>query len=118
MGEAEEKALQDEITKLENKIEKPTKKLSAVKLGTLKSQLAQLKDQDPLPLQKAKRTANAAAKKSKKAAKASGKRFDEAKAIFDKLKLNGGAALGAIWWMERTLDETEKFSPKKKKKET
>lgn len=117
--EAEEKAYNDKIQKLENKIaDGNAKKLSAVKLGTYKNELEQLKCQDPLPLSKARLTSKATLKKLKKANKTAKKELEKAEKIFDKLKKNGGAALGAIWWMERTLEETQKFSPKKKKKKT
>lgn len=80
-----------------------------------KMELEQLKGQDPLPLRKAKLTTKAALKKSKKAMKKAQKAFEGAKELFDNLKKQGGAANGAIWWMQRELEEISKFAPKKKK---
>merc|ERR1712038_389777 len=90
--EAEEKSFNDKVAKLEKKVE--NKRLSATKIGIARSELEQLKSQDPLPLRKAKLTTKAATKKAKK---------------------QGGVAKGAIWWMERELEELQKFAPRRKK---
>lgn len=112
--EKEEKDYNDKIMKLETKVS--DKRLSAAKLGKYKNELAQLKGEDPLPLRKAQLTSKACLKKNKKATKAAKKAFKEASDYFDKLKKQGGAAHGAIWWMERELEEIQKFSPTKKKR--
>jgi len=108
--EKEEKAYNDKIKKFEDKSN--DKRLSAMKRASAKNELEQLKCKDPLPLTKAKLTSKAALKKCKKAAKAAKTQFEEAKKLFDVLKKKGGAALGAIWWMERELIETQKYKPK------
>jgi len=112
--EAEEKKYNDKLKKFEEKIN--DKKLSQMKINRAKSELAQLKCEDPMPLRKAKLTSKAALKKSKKAKKLAQKELESAKEIFDQLKKGGGAAFGAIWWMERTLEETNKYAPSKGKK--
>lgn len=112
--EKEEKVYNDKIAALEKKCS--NKRLSATKIGKYKSELAQLKDQDPLPLRKAQITSKAALKKNKKATKAAKRAFKEASDYFDELKKKGGAANGAIWWMERELAEIQKYSPTKKKR--
>merc|ERR1712080_71913 len=111
--EEEEKKHNDLIKKWEKK--STDRKLSAMKQAAAKNELAQLKDKDPLPLTKAKLTQKAALKKSKKATKQAKNEFKAAKTLFDELKKKGGAAMGAIWWMERQLEETQKFTPKRKK---
>lgn len=112
--EQEEMTYNNKIKKQEDRINDSS--LSQTKRMSATNKLAQLKAEDPLPLRKAKITSKAALKKCKKAAKEAKKVKDTAKEAFDEMKKKGGAALGAIWWMERELEETEKFSPKKRKK--
>merc|ERR1712080_353206 len=97
--EKQEAEYNDKISKLEKKVS--DKRLSATKIGTAKMQLEELKGQDPLPLRKAKLTTKAALKKSKQATKKAQKAFEGTKELFDNLKKQGGAANGAIWWMQR-----------------
>jgi hypothetical protein len=108
--EKEEKAYKDKIRKFEEK--SFSKRLSAMKRAIAKNELEQLKCKDPLPLTKAKFTSKATLSKCKRAAKAAKVQFEAAKKLFDELKKKGGSALGAIWWMERELIETQKYKPK------
>jgi len=108
--EKEEKEYNDQIKKFE--VKSNDNRLSAMKRARAKNELETLKCKDPLPLTKAKLTSKAALKKCKKAEKQAKVSFEEAKKTFDELKKKGGAALGAIWWMERELIETQKYKPK------
>lgn len=65
--EAQEKAYNDKIAKLEAKANDSS--LSTVKRGSFVAKLAALRSEDPLPLRKAKITQNAALKKQKKITK-------------------------------------------------
>jgi len=172
---SQEEKYKTQITTLETKSKDPTS--STVTKNKAAAELAQLKQEDPLPLRKAKitqeaalrkvekdrkaseiATANAAAKakdaetaatnaKAKKveaeeaavAAEAAAKeseektreleaqkarveesvreteaRYKEAQDYLESVKAKGGAAKGAIWWMERELVEAQKYLPKRR----
>merc|ERR1712228_519503 len=124
----------------QKKIENSDGRLSQMKVNTAKNELAQVEGEDPLPLRKAKLTQKAALKKSKKllkmvqkeekkcqaakdaadtAATAAQEALTAAKDALRELKEKGdGVAHGNIWWMEKELEEREKFMPRKKKKVT
>jgi len=189
--EAAELAQNLKIKKLEDKLK--DKNLSTVKKGSFVYQLAQLKEEDPMPLRKARITQTAALKKQKKATKAAkkvtekcvqaqeaaekassdaeqakkeaddaaaasakaktqadnaeseaaeaknnadhaqqlaeeseakakdaveeaDKKFKAANENLNKLKNSDEPPNGAIWWMQRTLKEQEKYMPRRKKK--
>jgi len=189
--ELAEKTYNDKISKLENKLDDP--KLSTVKRGSVVAKLAVLKDEDPLPLRKARITQGACLKKQKKISKKAAKAtvacqkaqelaekaaeeateaktqadsaaeaaaaakeeadaaaeaaaaakeeadaaaqaaeesekvaqeyvveaeaaFAEAGDFLSELKKNKEPPKGALWWMERILEEKQKFMPKNKRK--
>merc|ERR1712038_48746 len=136
--EAQEAARNKKIEKLQKKIANADGRLSQMKVNTAKNELAQVEGEDPLPLRKAKLTQKAALKKQSKmlkmvkkeekkstkakeaadtAATAAQEALVEAKDALRELKEKGdGIAHGNIWWMEKELEEREKFMPKKKKK--
>jgi len=68
--------------------------------------LAELRAEDPLPLKRAKSLSKAALKKSKLASKTAQTIKATAKEALDEIKEKGYAGMGAIWWMERELEET------------
>ncbi len=37
--------------------------------------------------------------------------------IHDQVKRGGGAAYGAMWWMDRELKEAQKYMPKRKQQQ-
>jgi len=112
-----------------------------VSMNRAVNELAQLNQEDPLPLRKAKLTQEAALKRVEKERKsaevATGKAhaaaseaeektkqveksvaeteqaLEAAKQYMDDVKKNS-VPRGAIWWMERELEEKQKFLPKKK----
>jgi len=84
-----------EIEKIENKkrdLENKSKG-SGVKATQAKNELAQLFNSDPTDLNRALLTAEAAVRKAQ--------------------KLGGTAAQGAIWWVNRELEEVKKYKPKR-----
>jgi len=115
---------------------------SLVAKSKAKQELAQLKQENPLPLRKAKITAEAALRKVEKQRKeteaaaielenakrdveAATKRvekavaeteekFREAEAYLEEVKRKGGVANGAIFWMQRELQEAKKYLPQRK----
>jgi chromosome segregation ATPase len=156
--EAEQKAYNDKCSALEQKIADPS--TSGMQKSKAQNELAQLKSEDPLPLRRAKITAEAALRKAekqrkvseeaqrdceaKKAAAAQAERdleeagrklaakerqleiavqelevaFNElsrqqekAQAALEEASKSGGAALGAIWFMERQLYAQDAFLP-------
>eukprot|EP01111_Echinosteliopsis_oligospora_P018980 TRINITY_DN896_c0_g1_i1.p1 TRINITY_DN896_c0_g1~~TRINITY_DN896_c0_g1_i1.p1 ORF type:complete len:327 (+),score=129.98 TRINITY_DN896_c0_g1_i1:205-1185(+) len=135
---AEEKARADKIADLE---QKSTTGSSQVAKSKAAAELAQAKQEDPLPLRKAKLTQEAALKKvekERKAAEAASakseaaqrdaeqktreveaavveteKALEEAKQYLEDVKKNA-VPRGSIWWMERELEEKQKYLPKKK----
>jgi len=105
---------------------------SVVQQNKAKAELAQHLAEDPLPLRKAKITLEAARKKAEKArapfeaatkaaeaARASAEaaldetraRVAEAEAYLQEVKAKPGSPHGAIWWMERELQEQKKYLP-------
>jgi len=115
----QEEAYQNQIKTLESKIADPN--ASTVAKSKAKNELAQLKNEDPLPLRKAKITQEAALRKVEKERKAAEEQtrkleevFNQAQEYLEKVKKSGGNPLGAIWWMERELKEAQKYLPKKK----
>lgn len=100
-----------------------------------KNELAQHLAEDPLPLRKAKITAEAAVKRAEKAAKAAeearqasenakkaaddaldaaSKALDEAQAFLEEAKARGGGGQGTLWWIDRELQEQRLFLPQSK----
>jgi len=108
------------------------------------NELAQLKQEDPLPLRRAKITQEAALRKVQKQKKATeearlvqeGKgrelekaireleqayvtleqKMAEAQAELDKIKSKPGGGKGAIWWIQRELFEADNYLPRAKQK--
>jgi len=108
---------------------------STVQQSKAKAELAQHLAEDPLPLRKSKITLEAARKKAEKArapfeaatkvAEAARQaaedaleqtrtRVAEAEAYLNEVKKKPGTPHGAIWWMERELEEKKKFLPERK----
>jgi chromosome segregation ATPase len=116
-------------------LQKKSEEGSTVQQSKAKAELAQHLAEDPLPLRKSKITLEAARKKAEKArapfeaatkvaeaARAvaedaleqTRKRVAEAEAYLDEVKKKPGTPHGAIWWMERELEEKKKFLPERK----
>lgn len=124
---AEQKAYDDALAKLTAK--STDMKLGGVKRNRAIQELAQLKDKDPLPLNRAKLNQAAALKKAKKATKKAKKAtleanaaaklaqiaLDECARAFTELKKQGGIAQGKVFWMEREMKEVKKYMPTKRR---
>lgn len=135
---AEEKKIADKLASLHAIAEGNG---GIVSKNKAKNEIAQMKDKDPLPLQRAKITQEAALKRVEKARKpfteatnlanakkraseeaaakavatkaAAEEAFQEAQDALEELKKSGsGGPQGAIWWMSRVLSEKKKFMPK------
>jgi chromosome segregation ATPase len=98
-------------------------KLGAVQRNKAANELAQLKAKDPMPLQRAKITQEAALRavqKERKAAEAATAdcqaKVEEAQQGLNDLKQNGGVPQGQMWWLERELAEAQKYMPKNKQR--
>jgi hypothetical protein len=119
---AQEKAFADKCAALEAKGSDMS--LGVVKRGRANQELAQLRQTDPLPLNRAKITQAAAVRKLKKAKKKADKTAaaatearTKAEAAFAKaegmlqteIKKASGGGQGELWWMSRELEEAKKF---------
>jgi len=119
-----------------------SKEGGVVQQNKAKNELAQHLAEDPLPLRKAKITLEAARKKAErarapfeaatrraedaarraKAARAAAeqalddasRRVEEAEAYMEEVKNKPGTPHGAIWWLERQLQEQKKYLPSSK----
>lgn len=107
-AEAELKAAIDELqaqeTAYNNKIaelDRKSKDQSATVVARNKAanELAQLKQEDPLPLRKAKLTQEAALRKVEKQRLAAEAAVDEALKYLDQVRKQGGSPQGTLWWM-------------------
>lgn len=153
-AEAAQKAAVAELEEQETAYNNKTEDLKAkseeggiVSRNRAKAELAQHLAEDPLPLRRAKLTAEAAAKKAEKATAAAldaaneAKRtadaaeqtrlaseaaaaeaerlvgeaerlFAEAEAFLEEAKSRPGGGQGALWWIERDLEEARKYMPR------
>jgi hypothetical protein len=87
---------------------------SVVQQNKGKAELAQHMATDPLPLSRAKITAEAAAKKAEKALNAANAKVEACEKQLKELALRAGSAGGSLWWMDRELQEAKRFMPQKK----
>jgi len=70
--------------------------------------------EDPLPLRRAKITAEAAAKKAEKALKAAQDRVEELENYLKELQKKSGSAKGGLWWINRELHDAKAYMPQRK----
>jgi len=87
---------------------------TVVQQNKAKAELAQILASDPLPLSRAKITADAAAKKAEKAVNKANSKVQELEAKLHELTLKSGSAAGSLWWIDRELHEAKQFMPMKK----
>lgn len=137
MAEEEQRAALAEVQSQEAAREAKTKDLTAkgedMNLGAVarnkaKNELAQHLSEDPLPLRKAKITLEAATRKAEKARIAADAASAEAEAAvvsaeaevakaqdyLDEIAAKSGSGgKGALWWLQRELDEKKKYLPKR-----
>jgi len=130
---SQEQAFESKTNELKRKSE--DEGASVVGRNKAKNELSQHLASDPLPLRKAKITQEAAVKKAEKATAAAAharqaaidakaaadaalddakKRVDEAQKYLDEVKRRPGQAYGALWWLQRELDNAKLFMPEKK----
>jgi len=158
---AQEDSYQNKCNELEKKSKDPN--ASTVNKHKASAELSQLKQENPLPLRKAKLTQEAALRKvekqrteaERKTQEAEGKasdaeqrtkeaeakaaeaeertreaeevtqqveealkdaesKLEEAMQFLEEAKKKSGTPHGAIWWMERSLKEAQKYLPKRK----
>jgi chromosome segregation ATPase len=98
-------------------------KLGAVQRNKAANELAQLKAKDPMPLQRAKITQEAALRavqKERKAAEAATAECEakvrRAEGTLAELRQNGGVPQGQMWWLDRELKEAQKYMPRSKQR--
>jgi len=99
-----------------------------VQQNKAKAELAQHLAEDPLPLRKAKITLEAALKRAEKARapfeaarkaaeealEEARQKMEEAETYLAEVKAQPGSPHGAIWWMQRELEEQKKYLPSSK----
>lgn len=105
--------------------------LGVVARNKAKNELAQHLAEDPLPLRRAKITLEAATKKAEKARVAADAAHAEAERVASEAEASvakaqayldevaaksGSGGQGAIWWLQRALDEKKKYLPKRLQK--
>lgn len=111
--------------------------LSTVKRNKAANEFQQLKSEDPLPVRKAEISQEAALRKVAKQKKIASEktaateaqklevekaeqegqaRVDECVAEIEELKKCGGDTYGTFWWMEREIEEAQKYLPRHKLK--
>jgi len=119
--DAEAKAAAAEMKKQQNLYDSKTSELqqkttqgSVVQQNKAKAELAQHLAADPLPLSRAKITAEAAAKKAEKALQLAQARVAELEAYLADLQKKSGSAQGTIWWIDRELHEAKAYLPTSK----
>merc|ERR1711934_763793 len=83
-----------------------------VSMNRAKAELAQHLAEDPLPLRRAKITAESAEKRAEKTLKQAQDRVSELEAYLKELQKNCGSAGGSLWWIDRELHEARKYMPK------
>jgi len=108
---AEQKKQQQIYDDKNSELTRKTTEGSVVQQNKAKAELSQHMAQDPLPLSRAKITADAAAKKAEKAVAAAKAKVDEIEKQLKELSLKSGSAGGALWWIERELFEAKQFMP-------
>jgi predicted nucleic acid-binding Zn-ribbon protein len=130
---SQEDSYKNKCAELEKKSKDPTG--GTVAKSKAAAELAQLKQENPLPLRKAKITQEAALRKVEKqrieaeartrdceekakqveaAMKEAEARLQEAQDLLEAAKKKSGTPFGSIWWMERELKEAQKYLPKRK----
>jgi len=137
---AQEQSYKQKIADLEKK--SADTGLSQVQRSKAAAELAQTKQEDPMPLRKAKITQEAALRRVEKERKAvetakenaktarealekqraeletveneCRQKLQEAEEFLEDVKKKGGNAEGAIWWLSRELTEQKKYMPKSK----
>jgi len=97
-----------------NDLKKRSEEGNVVQQNKAKAELAQHMAQDPLPLSRAKITAEAAAKKAERALNAANAKVEALEKQLKDLTLKAGSAAGALWWIDRELQEAKRFMPQKK----
>jgi len=83
----------------------------AVQQNKAKAELSQHLAQDPLPLSRAKITAEAAANRAEKAVAKAKAKVEEIERQLKELALKAGSAAGALFWINRELHEAKQFMP-------
>jgi hypothetical protein len=88
--------------------------LGVVQRNKARNELAQHQSQDPLPLRQAKITTEAATKKAERARANAESKFQEAENFLHEVRSRGDGAggQGALWWLERELEEVKKYMPR------
>ncbi|KAL6066290.1 hypothetical protein QOT17_009710 [Balamuthia mandrillaris] len=112
-AERELKAQEDAYNRKTEELTRASETGGAVSKNKAKAELAQHLAEDPLPLRRAKITAEAAVRKAEAAVAEAQKSLAEAEEYLQKAK-SMGAPEGQIWWMEKELQEARKYLPKSK----
>jgi len=127
---AELKAQEDAYANRKADLTKKSETGGAVQKNKAKAELEIHLKEDPLPLRKAKITTEAAERKADKvrapfraarevaeaAEDEARRRLDEAEAFLNEVKKKPGQAYGALWWLDRELQEQRKYLPSNKRK--
>jgi len=111
---AEQKKQQKIVDDRTAELQRKSNEGGAVAQNKAKAELAQHLATDPLPLSRAKITAEAAAKKAEKAVANAKAKVDEIEKQLKELALKSGSAMGALWWIERELFDAKQFMPSAK----
>jgi hypothetical protein len=111
---AEMKKQQDLYDARTNELKKKSTEGSVVQQNKAKAELAQHLAADPLPLSRAKITAEAAAKKAEKALQLAQTRVSELETLLAELQKRSGSAQGTLWWIDRELHEAKAYLPTSK----
>jgi len=129
---SQEDSYNHQIQELTRKSEEGT---SLVAKNKAKQELAQLKQENPLPLRRAKITQEAALRRVEKqriaceattaeleaatrkveeSVRQTEDQMQKAEAYLNEVKRKGGSGEGSIWWIQRELTEAKKYMPKRK----
>jgi len=101
------KAQEDQFNRTTEQLTRKTEEGSVVQTNKAKAELAQHLASDPLPLRRAKITAEATAKKAQEALR-------KAEEFLEEAKKKGGAGQGSLWWIDRELHEAKAYMPTSK----
>jgi chromosome segregation ATPase len=119
---------EDEFNNRTETLKRQTQEGSTVQKSRASNELAQHLASDPLPLRRAKLNTEAAKRKAERAVKAAEEarqaadkavedarnKVAEAEAYLVEVSNKTGSAKGALWWMDKELQEAKKYLPQRR----